>query len=153
MKQILYIDMDNVLVDFQSGIDQLDEKTKIEYEGKLDEVSGIFALMKPMDGAIDVIHKLALQFDIYVLSTAPWLNPTAWIDKLVWIQNYFGKEKESVFYKKLIISHHKNLNNGNFLIDDRTKNGVSEFLGEHIHFGTEYFPDWKSVETYLIKKI
>lgn len=31
--KILYIDLDNVLVDFQTGIDSLDEKMKTEYEG------------------------------------------------------------------------------------------------------------------------
>lgn len=36
----LFFDMDNVLVDFQSGIDKLEESTKKEYEGRLDEVPG-----------------------------------------------------------------------------------------------------------------
>ena len=52
-KKILYIDMDNVLVDFQSGIDQLDEETKIKYDGDLDEVPGIFSLMLPMKDAVE----------------------------------------------------------------------------------------------------
>jgi len=52
----------------------------------------------------------------------------------------------------LILSHHKNLNAGNFLIDDRTKNGSGEFGGEHIHFGTDKFPDWKTVVRYLKQK-
>jgi len=34
MKKIVYIDMDNVLVDFKTGIDKLDDKTLIEFEGK-----------------------------------------------------------------------------------------------------------------------
>ncbi len=28
-------------------------------------------------------------------------------------------------------------------------NDAAEFQGEHIHFGTERFPDWKSVLEYL----
>ena len=44
MKKIVYIDMDNVMVDFPSGIAKLDEKTKQEYEGRYDEVEGIFQL-------------------------------------------------------------------------------------------------------------
>lgn len=32
MKKILYIDMDNVIVDFPTGIEKLDNKTKQEYE-------------------------------------------------------------------------------------------------------------------------
>jgi len=48
MKQVLYVDMDNVLVDFQSAFEHLDETTLQEYEGRMDEVTGIFSLMKPM---------------------------------------------------------------------------------------------------------
>ena len=48
-----------------------------------------------------------------------------------------------------ILTHHKNLNVGDYLIDDRTKHGVPEFSGEHIHFGTEEFPDWRTVTAYL----
>lgn len=153
MKPILYIDMDNVLVDFPSGIDQLDENTRQQYEGRFDEVPGIFALMLPMQGAIEAVHKLSEKYDIYVLSTAPWLNSSAWSDKLLWIHKYFGKEKNSILYKRLIMSHHKNLNQGAYLIDDRTKNGADRFEGEYIHFGTKKFPDWKSVLDELINKI
>ena len=153
MKKTLYIDMDNVLVDYPSGIAKLSEKIRKEYEGNLDEVPGIFALMEPMPGAIDAVMILAEKFEIYVLSTAPWLNSSAWTDKIEWIHKYFGKEKDSPFYKRLIISHHKNLNKGDYLIDDRTKNGASEFEGEHIHFLTEKFPDWEAVLTYLETKI
>jgi 5'(3')-deoxyribonucleotidase len=79
------------------------------------------------------------------LSTAPWGNPSAWSDKLLWVKNHIGKNG----YKRLILSHHKNLNDGHFLVDDRTKNGADRFSGKHIHFGTEHFPDWKTVLVYL----
>ena len=41
-KKIVYFDMDGVLVNFQSGIDQLDLYQTIEYKGRYDEVPGIF---------------------------------------------------------------------------------------------------------------
>ena len=151
-KKILYFDMDNVLVDFQSGIDQLSEQTLKEYDGFLDEVPNIFGLMKPLAGAVEAVKLLAQYFDVYILSTAPWKNISAWSDKAAWVHKYFGGENESVFYKRLIISHHKNLNKGDFLIDDRTKNGAGEFEGELIQFGSEKFPDWEKVIDYLIKK-
>lgn len=151
-KKVLYIDMDNVLVDFASGIAQLNEDTKETYRGKYDEVPGIFALMKPMEGAIEAVYKLAKKYDLYVLSTAPWLNPSAWIDKVEWIQKYFGKDEESPLYKRLIISHHKNLNRGDFLIDDRIANGVEQFQGKHIHFGTTEYPNWDSVIAVLLSE-
>ena len=50
MKKILYVDMDNVLADFVSGINQLPQETRLKYENDLDEVPGIFNLMVPMDG-------------------------------------------------------------------------------------------------------
>lgn len=70
-KKRLYFDMDNVLVDFASGIARLDEATKKEFEGRLDEVPGIYALMDPMPGAIEAVHKLAEKYDVFILSTAP----------------------------------------------------------------------------------
>ena len=149
MKKVVYIDMDNVLVDFPSGIACLREDVKLEYKDRLDDVPGIFALMSPMDGAIAAFNRLAEVFDVYVLSTAPWKNPSAWSDKLIWVQKHLGE----VAKKKLILTHHKNLNVGHYLIDDRTKNGVDKFKGEHILFGAEQFPGWQAVEKYLLSKL
>jgi 5'(3')-deoxyribonucleotidase len=146
MKKILYIDMDNVLVDFPSAFEYLDEDTLKKYEGRLDEVPGIFALMKPVDGAVEAFKKLSQKYDTYILSTSPWNNPTAWSDKLEWVKKYLG----DVAYKRLILTHHKNLNKGDYLIDDRTKNGAGEFEGELILFGGDKFPNWQSVLDYLL---
>jgi 5'(3')-deoxyribonucleotidase len=104
--------------------------------------------MDPMPNAIESFNYLASHFDTYILSTAPWHNPSAWSDKLLWVQKYLGASA----YKRLILSHHKNLNYGHYLSDDRTKNGADRFPSEHIHFGTEQFPDWNSVVSYLKAK-
>ena len=101
-----------------------------------------------MPHAVDSYNYLSSHFDTYILSTAPWHNPSAWSDKLLWVQKYLGESA----YKRLILSHHKNLNDGQYLIDDRTKNGADRFRGQHIHFGTEQFPDWPSVVAYLKSK-
>ena len=138
--------MDNVLVDFKTGIERISEEDKKLYEGRYDDVPGIFSLMDPMKDAIDAYNKLSSYYDTYILSTSPWDNPTAWQDKILWVQKYLEKSA----YKRLILSHHKNLNTGDYLIDDRLKNGADKFKGEHIHFGTERFPDWKSILNYLI---
>ena len=153
-KKILYIDMDNVLVDFKSGIDKLDEKTRAEYAGHLDDVPGIFALMDPMPGAVEAVHRLADKYDLYIFSTAPWDNPTAWCDKLNWVKKHFGSGEDSLFYKRLILSHHKNLCKGAYLIDDRPhKCGVEVFDGDVLHFGPEgEYKDWESVVEYLMGK-
>lgn len=148
MKKILYVDMDNVLVDFPSAFPKLSGDVLKQYADHLDDVPGIFSLMDPMNEAIDSFKTLAGIFDTYILSTAPWGNPSAWSDKAVWVKKHLG----DVAHKRLILSHHKNLNDGHFLIDDRLKNGVDKFRGEHIHFGTEKFPDWKTVSAYLMTR-
>lgn len=141
--------MDNVLVDFQSGIDRISPELRLKFEEKLDEVPTIFRLMDPLVDAISSIEILSKHFDTYILSTAPWKNPSAWSDKLEWVQKHFPE----IFYKRLILTHHKDLCKGDFLVDDRTKNGAGEFSGELVHFGTEKFPDWNAVTEYLLKKI
>ena len=114
-KKILYIDMDNVLVDFASAFPRVEPEVLAKYDGSLDEVPGIFGLMDPMP------------------------------DKLLWVKRHLGEHA----YKRLILTHHKNLNRGDFLVDDRTKNGADRFEGEHILFGSQAFADWRAVVAYL----
>ena len=108
--------------------------------------------MDPMPGAIEAIGELSQKYDLYILSTAPWLNPSAWSDKLLWVQKYFGAGKDGIFNRRLILSHHKELCNGDYLIDDRTKNGAAEFGGELLQFGSEKYPDWEAILKYLMQK-
>jgi 5'(3')-deoxyribonucleotidase len=144
--KIVYVDMDSVLVNFQSGIDALTEEQRLAFKNDLDDVPGIFSMMKPVDGAVEAYKELTKHFDVYILSTAPWNNPSAWTDKLLWVKKYLG----DLAYKRLILSHNKNLNSGDYLIDDRTANGAGEFKGEHIHFLTKQFRGWDDVLSYLI---
>ena len=146
MKKILYVDMDNVLVDFPSGISKISIELQSKYQDRLDEIPGIFSLMDPLKGAIESYEKLSQKYDTIILSTAPWKNSSGWSDKNEWVKKYLG----DVAYKRLILSHHKNLNYGDYLIDDRLANGANLFRGEHIHFGSDKFPDWESVCSYLL---
>ena len=77
------------------------------------------------------------------------MNSSAWSDKNEWVRKHLGE----VAHKRLILSHHKNLNMGDYLIDDRTANGADRFQGEHIHFGIEKFPNWEVVCNYLLMNL
>ena len=145
-KKRLYFDMDGVIVDFVSALNLQSEETLKEYEGRLDEIPGLFSQMKPMPGALEAVRRLNEKYDCYILSTAPWNNPSAWSDKVAWITEHL----DDVFHKKMIITHCKHLCKGNYLIDDRDKHGASEFEGEWIHFGSERFPNWETVLEYLL---
>ena len=140
--------MDNVLVDFPSAFPKLTEAQQEEYKGRLDEVPHIFSWMLPLQGSLEAVQELSKYFEVYILSTAPWDNPSAWTDKLLWIKKYLP----NLAYKRLILSHNKQLNLGDYLIDDRTKNGAGAFTGEHIHFGQAPFETWEKVLDYIKTK-
>tara|TARA_B110000914_G_C15421318_1_gene426741 strand:- start:170 stop:613 length:444 start_codon:yes stop_codon:yes gene_type:complete len=139
--------MDNVLVDFNSGIEKLNLDPNMS---DLDEVESIFSQMIPLKGAIEGYNRLVeLGYDVYILSTAPWENSSAWSDKLIWVKKYIGENAK----KRLILSHNKNLNKGDFLIDDRLANGAGEFEGKLIRFGSDEFPNWEVVIDYFDKNM
>lgn len=151
-KPIVYVDMDGTLVDFNGYF--LD-KPEIPAE-ELDLHPRVFAEAEAMPGAIEALSALAPHYELFILSTAPWNNPSAASQKIAWIKRHFGDGPESIFYKKVILSHKKFLNLGDFLIDDRLHPG---FAGEHLHFGVEpdgtprAFPDWQSVQMYLLSRL
>lgn len=138
--------MDSVLVDFEAGIDRLSQETREKYRDNLDEIPGFFRDLPPVDGALDAFQRLSAVHDSYILSTPPWDNPSAWTDKLLWVKEHLPQTA----YKRLILSHRKHLNRGDYLIDDRTANGADKFTGRHIHFGHEPFEDWEAVLDYLL---
>ena len=161
---LIFIDMDNVLVDFKSGLDKVDPQIKAQYDddgtGKphYDDIPGLFSLMKPMPGAVEAVKKLAASpnnYELYILSTAPWDNPSSWSDKLLWVKKYLDSDRPGgIFYKRLILSHHKNLcrQDNAWLIDDRKAHGSEQFGNHFINFGSDRFPDWDSVVKHFCNK-
>ena len=62
-KLTLYLDMDGVLVDFESALSKLAKDDHANYVGQYDNVPGIFALMEPMPGAFEAVEKLRRKYD------------------------------------------------------------------------------------------
>lgn len=145
MKKILYVDMDGVLVDFENGIFKLTPEDQVLYKGRYDDYTGFFAFLDPMPDAIESFRKLFDKYDTYILSSPSMGNPSSFTDKFLWVKRFLPEAQN-----KLILSKFKNLNKGDILIDDRTKNGAGEFEGTFIHFGSEKFPNWKSVLEFLL---
>ena len=144
MKTKLFLDMDGVLADFVGAV-----VSHPDYApgAPLDSFD-VFEELKPIEGALESVYKIidSGKYDVFVLSTAPWDNPKAWMDKRLWIQKHLPELK-----KKLILTHYKDLccgSENDIIIDDRIVNGVERWNGVHLHFGTEY-KDWNSILEYL----
>ncbi|SUP52371.1 Putative 5'(3')-deoxyribonucleotidase [Weissella viridescens] len=69
---------------------------------KPDQIPGIFKNLPPVAGAIEAVNVLSEDYDMYILSTAPWHNPSAWQDKLIWLQKYFGADDSNPFISVLL---------------------------------------------------
>ena len=152
-KKIVYIDMDGVLVDLNYEINKWLENhphLKERYKNNPDHIPGIFRNPPPIEGAIEAVKVLAEsgEYELFIATAAPWGNPESLTDKRYWIENHFG----NLFHKRLITTHRKDLLTGDYLIDDRIKNGAGEFKGELLKFGWAYetetwneYPNWESI--------
>lgn len=148
-KPILYVDMDNTIVDFKSGVRKYDKAIQERYKGKEDEIPHVFARMDAIPGAVKAVKALMEPYDVYILSTASWDNVTALDDKREWLKEHFGE----CIRKRAIFTHRKDLCIGDYLVDDLPKNGTSEFGGKWIQIGSQEFPDWKAVSEYLLREL
>lgn len=159
MKKTLYCDMDGVLADFEAElysrfpeIGKIKKGTK-EFADMIDflcENKGrdMFLTIPLIADAKEAVDLLSEHYDFYILSTPMWKIPESYCDKRIWCERMFGNK----IHKRVILSHNKGLLKGDYLIDDRIKNGVDTFEGEHIHFGQVKFGDWKAVLEYLSQK-
>ena len=154
LKKIVYIDMDGVLVDFGKAIDDWfisHPHLKERYKDNPDHIQGLFRIAPPMEGAIEAVKKLheSGKYELFIATSAPWGNPMSLSDKRFWIEDYFGE----IFHKRLFTTHRKDLLMGDYLIDDRLKNGAGEFDGELLRFGFDWendnkpnvYPTWDSI--------
>ena len=146
--------MDGVLCDFEGAAiialgGSLPPDNTPERKKAIDDCQMIprfYLNLEPMPGAIEGYLRLCEKYDVEILSAPSWDNPNSWGDKKTWCDKYLGPN----VYKKITLTHDKGQFTGRALIDDRTKYGVENFNGEHIHFGTEKFRDWDAVLKYLL---
>ena len=77
--------------------------------------------------------------DVFIASTPPWNNPSAWGQKRDWIEEHIPELE-----RKIVLTHRKDLLIGDILIDDTTYRGQKDFQGEFMWFG-KHGMDWPYV--------
>lgn len=156
-QKIVYLDLDGTIADLQGrllfyepnmesgyGEGATSQFYKVCYENR-----NIFFELEPIEGAIKAVEELKDIFDLYFLSVPMWDLQESFTDKRRWVGEHFGAWSRN----RLILSAHKHLSRGDFLVDDTTRHGVDKFEGEHIHIHTPKFPNWQSVTDYLKTKV
>ncbi|WDI42179.1 5' nucleotidase, NT5C type [Bremerella sp. P1] len=139
--------MDDVLCAYTPAHSRaLDDQPGVQFP---QSVPGFFRSLAPIDGAIASLNELRDLFDVYVLTAPSTRNPHSYSEKRIWIEEHF----DYPFTKKLILCPNKGLLKGDYLVDDHvTGKGQDAFEGTLIEFGSNDFPDWHAVLTFLKKR-
>jgi 5'-nucleotidase len=149
-KAIVYVDMDHVLCDYAAGF--VSHKAKYPALAFPQSKPGLYESLDPMPDAIESytwLHEHP-KLDVYILTAPSIKNPHSYSEKRIWVEKYLGM----AVVKNLIITPHKHLNKGDFLIDDiPSGKGQDYFEGQLILFGSDEFPNWTSVTKYFKSKI
>lgn len=144
MKRI-YVDMDGVLCDFYTAFRR--DLKKDPNQPFPQSKYGFFADLEPIEDAIESFKKLQEDFDVWILTRPSVPNLQCYTEKAYWLKKYFGEE---LLYKT-VLAPNKSIVKGDFLIDDQTDFGQTEFEGKLILFGSKDFPNWKAVMQYFAK--
>ncbi|WP_051536832.1 5' nucleotidase, NT5C type [Shewanella marina] len=143
---IIYVDMDDVICDFQKAFNEATLKNpQIKYP---QSQYGFFANLEPIKGAISAVSAIndCPKYDFYILTAPSPRNPLCYTEKRVWVEKYLGYD----FVEKLIICSNKGLLKGDILIDDYISGkGQESFEGKIFQFGSAEFPNWDAVRSEL----
>lgn len=141
MKKIIYIDMKDVLSRDTEQYNQIKEQNKLLMFPQSE--AGFYINLRPMRHCKIIMHKLitSKMYNPYIISSESSKNPHSLSEKYTWIKLNMGHEWNNRF----IICSNKSLLNGDIFITHKN-NPDDSFNGQIIKFGSDYHPDWKSIE-------
>ena len=135
---VIYMDMDHVLCDYEEAwAKQKNLFPDLEFP---QSQPGMYIRMNPLPDAIETYRWLDdhPETDVYILTAPSVHNSHCYSEKRDWVEKYLGLS----VVENLIITPHKNLNKGHYLIDDMASGkGQESFEGSLILFGSNEFPD------------
>ena len=144
MKKKIYVDMDGVLCDFFKA------SVQAKFDNPLQRYPqaqwGFFLKLEEIPDAIESFRILEEKYDVWILTRPSFENVNCYTEKAQWVWDHLGFD----VLKKTIMCGDKSLLKGDYLIDDMNTDKQSEFEGEWIEFGSNKFPNWKTVVDYLM---
>jgi 5'(3')-deoxyribonucleotidase len=144
----IYIDMDHTFCDFEEAKEYWIKRAKTDIEKSWPwSMKGYFESLLPMEGALEFWERWKSDCDVWFLTRPSIPNRHSYTEKANWIHKHLGNEGLC----KLILSPRKDILNGDILIDDDDRAGQPQFNGSWWRFGSERYPDWKSIDESLIK--
>ncbi|MDR7927107.1 hypothetical protein RIE95_08970 [Acidithiobacillus thiooxidans] len=128
MSNRVFIDMDGVIVDFESYM----QRSRMTAE-EVKHQPGAYLNMTPIDGAIEAVRSVIdMGFEVWIATKPPTGIPYAYSDKVQWILINLPELK-----RRIIITHDKGLlgDAGDYLCDDRPyKANCEKFQGQLLAF-------------------
>ena len=166
-KKIVFFDMDNVLVDYESALyaDKIREQVP-KYESVVngvkqtnyDDIPEIFSYSKPVKGAVEALKTLSQKFEVFIVSHASWANPIAWSNKLEWVKKYFDSDNvNGTFYKRLVLAQDRDVTTikDSYIVEGQPHLTDSTNAGGNIIYlnkNSGDFRDWSSVVKHLMQQ-
>ena len=165
-KKIVFFDMDNVLVDYESALNAEKIKEQIpKYESVVngvkktnyDDIPDIFSYSKPVKGAVEALKTLSQKFEVFIVSHASWANPLSWSNKLEWVKKYFDSDNvNGTFYKRLILAQDRDVTTmtDSYLVEGEPYRNDSHKNGSKVIYLNKKngdFRDWSSVVNHLMQ--
>ena len=145
-RPVLYLDMDNVLADFDGSPDiPLSEKDQRNHPAIFQP--GFFLNLKPTEFAKEAVRTLLLsgKYEIWIASKPLWNSSYCYSEKAQWIMKYFPE-----LSKRVILTQDKGLLLGNVLIDDEM-HWSNSFGGTFVLFNPKKARScWEQVLEYLL---
>lgn len=124
----VFIDMDGVIVDFESHMKSL----KLTGD-EVKRMPGAYLQMPPIYGAVDAVRSvIGMGYEVWIATKPPTGIAYAYADKAAWVMKHLPELK-----RRIIVTHDKGLlgDNGDWLCDDRPhKANCEQFEGTLLRF-------------------
>ena len=99
-----------------------------------------------VNSSVKGFHKLAGDYDAYIVADPSPNEPEAWRDTVMWVGKHLGVSA----WGRLVAGGRKDLLMGDYLIDAHPeKSGVKDFLGTVLPFSSGPFKTWEDVLSYF----